>query len=382
MKYGDPVLEKPGATIKKFDAELEPLAEDMFASMYAAQGVGLAAPQIGKSIRLAVVDVTTGKNPEAKIVLVNPEIIHAEGEVREEEGCLSIPGFRGYVMRPQFVTVRAQNVKGETFEIRGENLLARAFCHEIDHLNGDSVSAASEHAEARPDQAKNQEAAERRRVVNSAACAGERLVSRLRMVFCGTPQFAVPSLKHLLQQDDFEIVGVFTQPDRPRGRGQEISFSPVKEVALAAKMPVHQPAKVRAPEVEEQLRALAPDAIVIIAYGQIIPARLLGIPKFGWINLHASLLPKYRGAAPINWAIVNGETRTGNTTMRIDAGMDTGEMLLQEELEIGADETAPELARRLAEAGAPLMVETLRGLVAGTVTPRAQNHAEVTLAPI
>jgi peptide deformylase len=136
VKYGDPVLEKAGATVKKFDAELEALAEDMFVSMYAAQGVGLAAPQIGKSMRLAVVDVTTGKNPEAKIVLVNPEIIHAEGEAREEEGCLSIPGFRGYVIRPQFVTVRAQNLKGETFEIRGENLLARAFCHEIDHLNG------------------------------------------------------------------------------------------------------------------------------------------------------------------------------------------------------------------------------------------------------
>ncbi|MGB8473447.1 MAG: peptide deformylase [Candidatus Acidiferrum sp.] len=136
VKYGDPILEKPTPLVQKFDAELEELAEDMFASMYAAQGVGLAAPQIGRSLRLTVVDVTTGKNPEAKIVLANPEIIHAEGEVREEEGCLSIPGFRGYVMRPQFVTVRAQNAKGEPFEIRGENLLARAFCHEIDHLNG------------------------------------------------------------------------------------------------------------------------------------------------------------------------------------------------------------------------------------------------------
>jgi peptide deformylase len=136
VKYGDPVLERPGAPVQKFDAELEDLAEDMFASMYAAQGVGLAAPQIGKSIRFAVVDVTGGKNPEAKIVLANPEVTHAEGEVREEEGCLSIPGFRGYVVRPQFVTVKAQNVKGEPFEIRGENLLARAFCHEIDHLNG------------------------------------------------------------------------------------------------------------------------------------------------------------------------------------------------------------------------------------------------------
>jgi len=136
VKYGDPVLEKPGAMVKKFDAELEELSEDMFSSMYAAQGVGLAAPQIGKSIQLAVVDVSNGKNPEAKIVLINPEIEHAEGEVREEEGCLSIPGFRGYVIRPQFVTVRAQNLKGEPFEIRGENLLARAFCHEIDHLHG------------------------------------------------------------------------------------------------------------------------------------------------------------------------------------------------------------------------------------------------------
>lgn len=136
VKYGDPILEKPTGLVQKFDDELEQLAEDMFASMYAAQGVGLAAPQIGLGIRMAVVDVTSGKNPEAKIVLVNPEVIHGEGEKREEEGCLSIPGFRGYVIRPQFVTVMAQNAKGETFEIRGEDLLARAFCHEIDHLNG------------------------------------------------------------------------------------------------------------------------------------------------------------------------------------------------------------------------------------------------------
>jgi len=136
IKYGDPILEKPTAAITEFGTELEELTEDMFASMYAAQGVGLAAPQIGKNLRLTVVDVTAGKNPEGKIVLINPEIIHAEGEKREEEGCLSIPGFRGYVVRPQFVTVKALTAKGEPFEIRGEDLLARAFCHEIDHLNG------------------------------------------------------------------------------------------------------------------------------------------------------------------------------------------------------------------------------------------------------
>jgi methionyl-tRNA formyltransferase len=204
----------------------------------------------------------------------------------------------------------------------------------------------------------------------------------MRIVFCGTPQFAVPSLKYLLAQTDFEIVSVYTQPDRPRGRGQEISFSPVKEVAVAAGLDVQQPAKVRAPEVEEHLRKLAPDAIVIIAYGQIIPGRLLPIPRLGWINLHASLLPKYRGAAPIQWAIARGETVTGNTTMRIDAGMDTGEMLLQEELLIGAEETAPQLAGRLAEAGAPLMAGTLRGLVKGELAGRAQNHAAATMAPM
>lgn len=202
------------------------------------------------------------------------------------------------------------------------------------------------------------------------------------MAFCGTPQFAVPSLKKFISLPEFEILGVFTQPDRPRGRGQEVSFSPVKEVAAEAHLPVNQPLKIRAPEIQDQLQAMAPDVIVIIAYGQIIPARLLGIPRLGWINLHASLLPKYRGAAPIAWAIANGETRTGNTTMRIDAGMDTGEMLLQTELAIGANETAPELIGRLATSGADLMVETLRGLREGKLTPRPQDHAAATLAPI
>lgn len=204
----------------------------------------------------------------------------------------------------------------------------------------------------------------------------------MRIVFCGTPSFAVPTLKHLLAQKDFEIVGVITQPDRPRGRGQEVSFSVVKEVALAAKLAVHQPEKIRTSESETLLRNLAPDCIVIIAYGQIIPARLLPIPKLGWINLHASLLPKYRGAAPINWAIVNGETRTGVTTMRIDAGMDTGEMLLQREVKIGPNEKAPELAIRMAELGAPPMAETLRGLAAGTIVSKPQNHAEASHAPM
>jgi methionyl-tRNA formyltransferase len=205
---------------------------------------------------------------------------------------------------------------------------------------------------------------------------------RLRIIFCGTPQFGVPTLKHLLAQPEFEIIAAITQPDRPRGRGLQLSSSPVKETALAAGVAVHQPEKIGSAESQEMLQRLAPDCIVIIAYGQIIPARLLAIPQHGWINLHASLLPKYRGAAPINWAIANGETKTGLTTMRIDAGMDTGDVLLRKEIEISAKETTPELAARMAEFGAPLMAETLRGLAGGTVVPAPQSHGEATYAPL
>jgi methionyl-tRNA formyltransferase len=204
----------------------------------------------------------------------------------------------------------------------------------------------------------------------------------VRVVFCGTPQFAVPTLKHLLVQQDMEIVAAITQPDRPRGRGMHVSFSPVKDTAAAAGVPVHQPEKIRSPESQEMLQRLAPDCVVIIAYGQIIPARLLPIPKHGWINLHGSLLPKYRGAAPIHWAIAQGETRTGLTTMRIDAGMDTGKMLLRREMEIGGRETTPELAARMAEAGAPLMLETLRGIARGTLAAQPQNHSDASHAPL
>lgn len=204
----------------------------------------------------------------------------------------------------------------------------------------------------------------------------------MRLLFCGTPSFAVPTLQHLLARSEFNVLGVISQPDRPRGRGHQLSVSPVKDVALTAHLPVHQPEKIRSPEVQQLLEKLVPDVIVIIAYGQIIPGRLLAIPKHGWINLHASLLPKYRGAAPIHWAIANGETRTGLTTMRIDAGMDTGDILLHREIEIGPHDTSPELARRMSEAGAPLVEETLLGLEAGTIVPKPQNHAEATIAPV
>src|SRR2546427_12225412 len=181
----------------------------------------------------------------------------------------------------------------------------------------------------------------------------------MRIVFCGTPEFAVPTLRGLLANPEFAVAAVVTQPDRPRGGGQRVSVSAVKEVAADA-VRIYQPESVKSDGAYEFFAEIQPDAVVIIAYGQIIPRRLLEIPRLGWMNLHASLLPKYRGAAPINWAIINGETRTGLTTMQIDAGLDTGPILMQCELEIGANETAPQLLRRMAAAGGPLAAESLR----------------------
>jgi methionyl-tRNA formyltransferase len=203
----------------------------------------------------------------------------------------------------------------------------------------------------------------------------------LKLVFCGTPAFAVPSLRALLADSYFQVAAVVTQPDRPRGRGKKTASSPVKDAALDAGVPVYQPEKIKSESSLDYFKRLAPDVVVIIAYGQIIPAALIAIPRLGWINLHGSLLPKYRGAAPINWAIINGEKVTGLTTMQIDAGLDTGPMLLKYQTGIGPDETAPDLYAQLAEAGAPLIAETLKKLDQGEITATPQDNSQATLAP-
>jgi methionyl-tRNA formyltransferase len=203
----------------------------------------------------------------------------------------------------------------------------------------------------------------------------------LDLVFCGTPRFAVPMLEKLAS--DHRVRLVVTQPDRPKGRGLELVASPVKQSALKLNLPITQPERIKTnEEFRSQLTAIKPDAIIVVGYGRIIPQWMLDLPPLGNINLHASLLPKYRGAAPIQWAIANGETVTGNTTMRIDAGLDTGDILLQQELPIESDDTSETLAQKLAPAGADLMIETLAGLEAGTVHPRKQDDARASLAPI
>jgi methionyl-tRNA formyltransferase len=199
----------------------------------------------------------------------------------------------------------------------------------------------------------------------------------MELIFLGTPAFAVPTLQRIVDAGH-RVSAVFTQPDRPKGRGGQLSASPVKEAALRLGLPVHQPERIRHADVAEQLKQMRPDAMVVVGYGQIIPQAIIDIPRLGIINVHASLLPKYRGAAPIQWAVATGETRTGVTTMRIDAGLDTGDMLLKWETQIGAEENALELGARLAEAGAELLVETLRD----NPTPVKQDPVEATYAPI
>ena len=202
------------------------------------------------------------------------------------------------------------------------------------------------------------------------------------LVFCGTPQFAVPTLESLVAASH-SVPLVVTQPDRPRGRGMELAASPVKDAAIRLGVPVVQPAAIKNnAEFRGQLEALHPDAIIVVGYGRIIPQWMIDLPQYGNLNLHASLLPKYRGAAPIQWAIANGESITGVTTMRIDAGLDTGDILMQREMAILPDDTAETLAPKLASDGAELMIETLRGLETGQVKPTPQDHSRATLAPI
>jgi methionyl-tRNA formyltransferase len=203
----------------------------------------------------------------------------------------------------------------------------------------------------------------------------------MRLIFCGTPQFAVPTLLRL-KHSPFRIELVLTNPDEPSGRGRALKTPPVKQAALDAGLEVFQPRRFKAPFTRALVSHYRPDAIVVVAYGHIIPGWMIDLPRFGCINLHASLLPKYRGAAPVPWAIVRGEQVTGVTTMKIDAGLDTGDILLQHETAIGPEDTSETLLDRLSVAGADLMAETLHALSRNEIAPRPQDHSRATLAPM
>ena len=206
-------------------------------------------------------------------------------------------------------------------------------------------------------------------------------MSGQRVIFMGTPEFACPTLQKLIDRGE-QVVAVVTQPDRPKGRGQRLMPPPVKELATRHAIPVFQPVKVRDPDVIEALRKLAPDVIVVVAFGQILPKALLEIPPLGCINVHASLLPRYRGAAPLNWCIINGETETGVTTMLMDVGLDTGPMLLKRSTAVDENENIVSLHDRMSAMGAELLSETLDRLVAGTIIPQEQDDAQSCYAPL
>jgi methionyl-tRNA formyltransferase len=203
----------------------------------------------------------------------------------------------------------------------------------------------------------------------------------VRVVFLGSGAFAVPSLEALLD-GGHDVAALVTQPDREKGRGRALAATPTKALAERRGLPVLQPRRIKDPAAIEELRALRPDVQVVVAYGQILPRAVIDIPPLGTVNVHSSLLPRYRGAAPIHWAVVNGEAETGVTTMLIDEGLDTGPTLLARSTPIEPEETSPELERRLARIGAEVLLETLDGLAAGTLTPRPQDHARATLAPL
>ncbi|MDI9475831.1 MAG: methionyl-tRNA formyltransferase [Natronincolaceae bacterium] len=203
----------------------------------------------------------------------------------------------------------------------------------------------------------------------------------MKIVYMGTPQFAVPCLETLVD-DKHEIIGVFTQPDRPSGRGRKINITPVKEKALEHNIPVFQPNTLKDVEVFKNIEKLNPDIIIVVAYGQLLPTEILRVPKYGCINVHASLLPKYRGAAPINWAVINGEESTGITTIYMDAGLDTGDILLKEEIKIYEDETAGELHNRLMYLGAEVLDKTIDLIGTEEIRPVPQNHKEASYAPM
>lgn len=203
----------------------------------------------------------------------------------------------------------------------------------------------------------------------------------LRILFMGTPQFACPTLQMLVDRSE-NVIAVVTQPDRPKGRGQQLQFPPVKELALSHNIPVMQPVKVRAPEAVAAIRELEPDLIIVVAFGQILPKALLDIPRYGCINIHASLLPRYRGAAPLNWCIINGERETGITTMLMDVGLDTGDMLLKKTTAITPEDDAASLHDRLSLLGAETMAETLELLLAGELRPEKQDDSLSCYAPM
>jgi methionyl-tRNA formyltransferase len=359
LKDGHPVLRQKAKPVKQINASVKRLLDDMVETLYEAPGIGLAAPQVGVSKRVIVVDCGEGLYE-----IVNPETLSRDGAEVSFEGCLSIPGWVGEVERAASIRVTGLNRDGRQVWIDGSGLLARVLQHEMDHLDGvlfkDKAISLTE-ATAEDEEEEDEP---------------EHLP--LRIVYMGTPEFAVPSLEALVDEEH-DVLLVVTQPDRRGNRGR-ITVPPVKEVAQELGLRVAQPEDVGTTAFIEQVAALQPDFIVVAAFGQKLPPSLLDVPKYGAINVHASLLPEYRGAAPVQRAILDGKTETGVTIMQMAAALDAGDILAQEAVPIGADEDTEMVLARVAVAGAQLLPRVLLELVNGNVKPRVQEEGKVTWA--
>lgn len=357
------MLRKKAKPVPRVNASVRKTLDKMLATMREEAGVGLAAPQVGISKRMVVVDV--GEGP---YFLVNPEIVSrsAESEVKWE-GCLSWPGYIGEVERPLRVTVKALDRDGHEIWIDGEGFLARALCHEIDHLDGVLFI---DRAETIAEVPKDEEPVEGPPQEEAPPTA----------IFMGSPEFAVPALDELLQSG-VKVTLVVTQPDRPVGRRQVLTPTPVKQRALALGLPVLAVEDISAPEAMDEIRSKVPDFIVVAAFGQKLPGEILTAAKKATLNIHPSLLPKYRGGNPVQRAVMNGDAVTGVSIIHLSDKMDAGDIVLQKTVEVGPDETYGTLETRLASLGAHALVEALAMIRAGDAPRVPQDESMATRAP-
>ncbi len=348
----DEVLRQESRPVKHFNRALGELLDRMKATLAHHRGAGLAAVQVGVPKRIIL--VSDGDDLHE---LINPEIIAKRGSEEAFEGCLSLPGIMGEVNRPTEVRLQAYDRQGKKTWLDAQGWTARVVCHEMDHLDGGIFVDKSE------------------RLVRMPA------YTQMRLVFMGTPEFSVLPLQRLLEEN-CQVVGVVTAPDRPRGRGQKERPSPVKHVALEHNIPVMQPgSSADEPELIQHLEWLEPDLIVTVAYGRILRSDILNLPNKGCVNVHPSLLPKYRGAAPLQRQLLDGVQESGVTTFWMDEGTDSGPIILQRTVEVSGEENAGDLHDRLAEVGADVLIESLDAIARDEAKCRQQDDELATYAP-
>jgi methionyl-tRNA formyltransferase len=347
------ILKQKAQKVTSFGADLRTLAEDMLETMHANNGMGLAAPQVNRSERLIVLEYKPTEKGEKAIpamILVNPKIT---GESKEtdwiDEGCLSIPGTEVPVERPSEVNVLAQDLDGNRIKVRAKDLLARIVQHEIDHLDGV--------------------------LMTERAYPRLKELAGLKVMFMGTPVHVLGYLS-ALASTDMEIVGVVTETDKPAGRKQKLTAPPVKQLAEFLGLPLFQFESLKDAAVQETIKFLKPDLVIVAAYGKIIPQVVLDIPKHGFLNVHYSLLPGLRGPSPHQTAILQGLKESGFTIFKLDKGIDTGPIVAQKKVKIKEDDTSHSLLERMAAESTATLLEILPDYVSGKKIARPQNHTK------